>query len=81
MEQFLPQLVAVLLGGSGQAVIAVLLIAITGLVTDRRRLLNDIKAKEARIDQMIDNYYRATSSMSEALAGVRQYLELRLNSR
>jgi hypothetical protein len=37
LEQFLPQLLNTLLGGGGQAVVAVLVITIIGLVTDRKR--------------------------------------------
>jgi hypothetical protein len=78
LEQFLPQLLNTLLGGGGQAVVAVLVITIIGLVTDRKRMIADLKAKEARIDRMIDDYYKANIQVSEALASIKQLLELRL---
>ena len=78
MEQFLPQLVNTLLGGGGQAVIAVLVITIIGLLADRKRMIADLKAKEARIDRMIDDYYKANIQVSEALSSIKQILELRL---
>ena len=78
MEQFLPQLLNTLLGGGGQAVVAVLVITIIGLVADRKRMLADLKAKETRIDRTIDDYYKANIQVSEALASIKQLLELRL---
>ena len=78
MDQFLPQLIGILLGGSGQAVTAVLIVTIIGLLTDRRRMIADMKAKEARIDRMIDDYYKANIQVTEALGSIKQLLELRL---
>jgi hypothetical protein len=78
LEQFLPQLLNTLLGGGGQAVVAVLVITIIGLVADRKRMIADLKAKETRIDRMIDDYYKANIQVSEALASIKQLLELRL---
>jgi hypothetical protein len=78
LEQFLPQLLNTLLGGGGQAVVAVLVITIIGLVADRKRMLADLKAKETRIDRTIDDYYKANIQVSEALASIKQLLELRL---
>ncbi len=78
MEQFLPQLVTTLLGGGAQAVVAVLVVTIIGLLSDRKRTLADLKAKEARIDRMIDDYYKANIQVTEALGSIKQLLELRL---
>jgi hypothetical protein len=78
VEQFLPQLVTTLLGGGAQAVVAVLVVTIIGLLSDRKRTLADLKAKEARIDRMIDDYYKANIQVTEALGSIKQLLELRL---
>jgi hypothetical protein len=78
LEQFLPQLIGTLLGGGGQAVVAVLILTIVGLVVDRKRMIADLKVKEARIDRMIDDYYKANIQVGEALASIKQLLELRL---
>lgn len=78
MDQFLPQLINILLGGGGQAVAAVLIITIIGLLADRKRMIADMKAKEARIDRMIDDYYKANIQVTEALGSIKQLLELRL---
>jgi hypothetical protein len=80
LEQFLPQLLNTLLGGGGQAVVAVLVISIIGLVADRKRMIADLKDKESRIDRMIDDYYKANIQVSEALSSIKQLLELRLKS-
>ncbi len=78
MDQIPQQLINALLGGGGQAVVAVLIITIIGLLADRKRMIADLKAKETRIDRIIDDYYKANVQISEALASVKQLLELRL---
>jgi hypothetical protein len=78
LDQLSQQLISVLLGGGGQAVVAVLIITIIGLITDRKRIIADLKAKEIKIDRMIDDYYKANIQVSEALASIKQLLELRL---
>lgn len=55
-----------------------LIITIIGLITDRKRIIADLKAKEIKIDRMIDDYYKANIQVSEALASIKQLLELRL---
>lgn len=67
METIITDLINVLLGGGPQAIIAILVLVIVLLVLDRRRLLADIHRKDAKIDQIIDDYYKGNLTLSEAL--------------
>ena len=78
MEQLLQQLITITVGGGAQAVIALLFIVIIGVSLDRRRLLAENKAKSDRIDKIIDDYYKASLHVSEALASIKQFIELKL---
>ncbi len=41
-------------------------------------MISDLKAKESRIDRIIDDYYKANVQISEALSSIKQLLELKL---
>ena len=78
MDQLLSQTITILLGGGTQAVVAVLVMAVIGLLADRRRMMAEIRAKDARAERRIDDYYKANIQVSEALASIKQLIELRL---
>jgi hypothetical protein len=78
MEQILQQLIAITIGGGTQAIIALMFMVIVGVCLDRRRLIAENKAKSERIDKIIDDYYKASLHVNEALASIKQFIELKL---
>jgi hypothetical protein len=78
VEQLLQQLITITVGGGTQAVVALMFMVIVGVCLDRRRLIAENKAKSDRIDKIIDDYYKASLHVSEALASIKQFIELKL---
>jgi hypothetical protein len=78
MEQILQQLITVAVGGGAQAVTALLFMVIVAVCLDRKRLIAENKAKTDRIDKIIDDYYKASLQVSEALVSIKQFIELRM---
>jgi hypothetical protein len=78
VEQILQQLITTTITGGGPAVIALLFIVVVGLHLDRKRLITENKAKSDRIDKIIDDYYTASLKLNEALASIKQFVELKL---
>ena len=78
MEQLIEQLVTVIIGGGAQAVTALMFVVIIAVCLDRKRLIAENKAKSDRIDKIIDDYYKASLHVSEALASIKQFIELKL---
>jgi hypothetical protein len=78
MEQILQQLITITVGGGAQAVTALLFMVIVAVCLDRRRLIAENKAKADRIDKIIDDYYKASLQVSEALVSIKQFIELRM---
>jgi hypothetical protein len=78
MEQILQQLITITVGGGVQAVTALLFMVIVAVCIDRKRLIAENKAKAERIDKIIDDYYKASLTVSEALASIKQFIELKL---
>ena len=76
MERLIGQVLDVMFGG-GQAVVAILLIAIMGLVVDRRRMILEIRQREARTEKLIEDYYQSNMQVRQLLVSIRQMLEFR----
>ena len=76
MERLIGQVLDVMFGG-GQAVVAILLIAIIGLVVDRRRMILEIRQREARTEKLIEDYYQSNMQVRQLLVSIRQMLEFR----
>lgn len=51
---------------------------IVAVCLDRRRLLAENKAQAERIDKIIDDYYKASLHVSEALVSIKQFIELKM---
>jgi hypothetical protein len=64
-------LLATLVTGGTSGVIALLLLIITGLLWDRRRVFADNAKKDAKLDAMIDNYYKSNMAVGEALNSIK----------
>jgi hypothetical protein len=78
MEQILQQLITITVGGGVQAVTALLFMVIVAVCLDRKRLIAENKAKAERIDKIIDDYYKASLHVSEALVSIKQFIELKM---
>lgn len=52
--------------GGSDSVIAILILGIAGLIYDRFRLIKKISAYEDRINNLIDDYYKATLTIADA---------------
>jgi hypothetical protein len=78
MDQLLQQLITIAVGGGGQAVTALLFLVVVGVCLDRKRLIAENKAKSERIDKIIDDYYKASLHVSEALGTIKQFIEIKL---
>lgn len=74
LESLIEKLVGALLGGGPQAIIAILLLVITWLVVERRRLIKEIERKDDRIDKIVDDYHKGNMSLAEALNGLKLIL-------
>lgn len=64
-------LLATLVAGGTSGVISLLLLIITGLLWDRRRVFSDNAKKDAKLDAMIDNYYKSNMAVGEALNSIK----------
>jgi hypothetical protein len=64
-------LLATLVAGGTSGVISLLLLIITGLLWDRRRVFSDNAKKDAKLDAMIDNYYKSNMALGEALNSIK----------
>jgi hypothetical protein len=64
-------LIATLLTGGPAGVIALLMLVIAGLLWDRRRVFTDNAKKDQKLDVMIENYYKSSISVGDALSSIR----------
>lgn len=71
-------LIQSVLNGGGQAVIALLLLVIGGLIWDRHRVLKEMRdtrdLAESRLDRLIERYESTQHSVSVALVEVKAIL-------
>lgn len=74
MDTIIEKLLVALISGGPQAIIAVLVIAIIGLIFERRRLLKEIEKKDDKIDKIIDDYYKGNMTISEAFSSLKMVL-------
>jgi len=73
-DMTVPNLLATLVAGGTSGVIALLLLIITGLLWDRRRVFADNAKKDAKLDAMIDNYYKSNLAVGDALNSIKVVL-------
>lgn len=64
--------------GGPQAIIAILILIIAGLLYDRHGRLEEIKSKDAKLDKIITDYFTGSMTLAEALNSLKIVLyELR----
>ena len=64
-------LISTLLAGGPAGVIALLMLVIAGLLWDRRRVFTDNAKKDQKLDVMIENYYKSSISVGDALSSIK----------
>ena len=64
-------LIATLLTGGPAGVIALLMLVVAGLLWDRRRVFSDNAKKDQKIDVLIENYYKSSISVGEAIGSIK----------
>lgn len=70
---FTTLLTAIMAGGPG-AVVAIFIAIIVFLIWDRRRLVEDIKRKEEKIDKILSDYHNGQITITEAINSLRMIL-------
>lgn len=60
--------------GGSDSVIAILILGIAGLIYDRLRLVKKISSYEDKVNSLIDDYYKATITISEAFNSLKVVL-------
>lgn len=73
MDNTISTLLAPLLDG-GPAVIAALILFILALLWDRKRLVAEVKEKEAKIDRIVDDYHKGNLTIAEAMNSLKYVL-------
>jgi len=63
-----------LVAGGPKGFIIFLVIIIVCLLFDRNRLLKEINTKNARIDEIVDSYYKGNLTLAEALNSLKNVL-------
>jgi len=64
-------LIATLLAGGPPGIIALLMLVVAGLLWDRRRIFTDNARKDQKIDMLIENYYKSSMAVGEALSSIK----------
>jgi hypothetical protein len=70
-DSTIQNLIATLLAGGPAGVIALLMLVIAGLLWDRRRVFIDNAKKDQKLDVMIENYYKSSISVGDALSSIK----------
>lgn len=63
-----------LMAGGPKAIIVILAIFCIGLFFERKRLLKEVASKDAKIDKIIDDYYKGNLTLAEALNSLKLVL-------
>ena len=68
------QFVEHLFKGGSEGIIAILISIIAFLVWDRKRLHDDIKRKEDKLDKIVDDYHQGNLTIAEAMNSLKYVL-------
>jgi len=74
VDSIITNLIAILVSGGPQAVIAVLVLFIVLLLLDRKRLNAELSKKDIKLDKIIEDYYKGNLTLSEALNSLKLVL-------
>jgi hypothetical protein len=62
------------ISGGPEAIIALLLLALLGLLWERKRLLEQLSKKDEKIDKIIDDYHAGNITLADALNSLKNVL-------
>jgi predicted HTH domain antitoxin len=71
MEDIIKMLITATINGGPGAIVGLLLAFIVILLWDRRNLVAKIDQKEAKLEKIIDDYYKGNVTLTEALNNLR----------
>lgn len=74
MSSVIEPLIQRVFSGGPEAIIAVLMLGITLLLFERKRLLDQLSKKEEKMEKIVDDYYRGNITLSEALNNLKGVL-------
>lgn len=74
MSGVIEPLIQRVFSGGPEAIIAVLMLGITLLLFERKRLLDQLAKKEEKMEKIVDDYYRGNITLSEALNNLKGVL-------
>ena len=74
MESLVSTLLSLSFSGGPHAVSAILLLFIVIILIDRKRLLDTISKKEARLDEIVEDYYKGNMTLAEAMTSLKAVL-------
>jgi len=74
MDDIIKLLISTTLQGGPGAIVALLIVLIGLLLWDRRSLVQKIDQKDAKIEKIIEDYFKGTSTIAEALNGLKVVL-------
>jgi FtsZ-interacting cell division protein ZipA len=67
----LTQLLGLITSGGASGVIALLILVVTGLLWDRRRVFSDNAKKDEKLDALMESHYKSNIAVSEALNSIK----------
>lgn len=68
------KILAMLLRGGPEVVAALLLVIVAFLLIERWRLLKEIRRRDEKMEEIVDDYYRGNITLSEVLASLKLVL-------
>lgn len=74
MVELFSGIIGAIMGGGPEAMIAILVVFVVLLLLDRRRLLAEIKQKDAKVEKIVDEYYKGNLTLTEALTSLKLVL-------
>lgn len=74
MEDAIADLISKVVAGGPEGIIAILLLIVIGLIWERKRLLDQLKTKEEKIDKIIDDYHNGNITLADALNSLKNVL-------
>ncbi len=70
-ESSILNLMTVLMSGGTSGVIALLILVITGLLWDRRRIFQDNAKKDMKLDALMESHYKSNVAVNDALNSIK----------
>lgn len=63
-----------IINGGPHAIMIILLLVIVGLIWDRKRLIDDVKKKDDKVEKIVNDYYEGNLTLAGALDSLKSVL-------